>query len=112
VRRPAIRKGDYKLIGDDELYNIAEDPYETENVASEHPDIVNRLKQRLEEAGEKRYYPAENPELMDPPLPYIYGIGENNNPPKWLIEKVNRKRLDQANSWTQEETPWPQAPSN
>ncbi len=111
VRRPAIRQGDYKLIGNDELYNIAEDPYETENVASEHPEIVSRLKKRLEEAGEERYYPDEDPELMDPPLPYIYGIDENKNPPEWLIERVHRKRLEQANSWTQEETPWPQAPS-
>ncbi len=110
VRTPAIRKGDYKLVGD-ELYNIAEDPYEKNNIASDRPRVVKELKSRLEEAGEKRYYPEEDPTLMDPPLPFVYGQKENQNPPDWLIKAVKKKRLEQAENWTEEETPWPQAPS-
>jgi arylsulfatase A-like enzyme len=109
VRTPAIRKGDYKLVGD-ELYNIAEDPYEKNNIAGDHPKLVKKLKKRLQEAGEERYYPDEDPTLMNPPLPFVYGQNENQNPPEWLKKIVKQKRLEQARSWNQEQTPWPQAP--
>ena len=53
-----IRNGDWKFIEkgasyygwrdqDLQLYNIAEDPSETNNVAKDHPNIVNRLRERL-----------------------------------------------------------------
>jgi hypothetical protein len=32
-----------------ELYDLASDPYETKNLASQHPDIVSRLKEKLNE---------------------------------------------------------------
>ena len=38
-----IRQGDWKLIGDDQLYNLAADPSETNNVIGEHEDIVSEL---------------------------------------------------------------------
>jgi arylsulfatase A len=50
--RQAIRKGDWKLVRYDvfspekistELYNIAEDPSETRNIAEEKPDITKEL---------------------------------------------------------------------
>ncbi len=49
----ALRDGDWKLIvrpdKPDELYNIADDPYEKRNVARKKPDIVDRLKTILSE---------------------------------------------------------------
>ena len=109
VRPPAIRRGDYKLVGG-ELYNIAEDPYETNNIASEQPKRVERLRSRLKQAAKTRRDPAQNAPLMDPPLPYVYGKQENSDPPQWLIEKVEARRLDQAGDWSEAQTPWPQAP--
>jgi arylsulfatase A-like enzyme len=52
--RGAVRQGDWKLIwrtvlpSNVELYNIAEDPYEKNNLAAAHPDKVAAMQQRLE----------------------------------------------------------------
>jgi arylsulfatase len=54
----AVRAGDWKIIrngvdqGDPpfELYNLKDDVGEKHNVADEHPDVVDRLKQYAEEA--------------------------------------------------------------
>jgi len=52
--RAAIRQGDWKLIwrtllpSNVELYNLAQDPSEQHNVASQHPDKVATLQGRLE----------------------------------------------------------------
>lgn len=52
-RNIAVRKGDFKLVGNTgassdlsgfELYNLAADPGELENIGPQHPDIVNNLK--------------------------------------------------------------------
>lgn len=43
----AVRRGDWKLIvksGRCELYNLAEDIHEDNNLAAQHPDIVEELK--------------------------------------------------------------------
>jgi arylsulfatase A-like enzyme len=54
--RQALRKGDWKLVRYDvlipesmttELYNIAEDPSETMDLAEKHPDIVEELSQLM-----------------------------------------------------------------
>jgi arylsulfatase A-like enzyme len=51
--RGAIRKGDWKLIkiallpGKTELFNLANDPGETINVADQYPDITRDLESRL-----------------------------------------------------------------
>jgi arylsulfatase A-like enzyme len=53
--RGGLREGDWKLIWRTplpsalELYNIAEDPSETTNVADKHPDIVAELQKRIEQ---------------------------------------------------------------
>jgi arylsulfatase A-like enzyme len=53
--RAGIRQADWKLIwrtllpSSIELYNIAQDPSEKNNVAAEHPDKVARLQKRIEE---------------------------------------------------------------
>ncbi len=52
--RAAIRAGEWKLVwktllpSSVELYNIATDPGESKNVAADHPEIVARLKHRIE----------------------------------------------------------------
>jgi len=52
--RAALRQGDWKLVwrtilpSNIELYNLAEDPYEKNNLAADHPDKVAAMQQRLE----------------------------------------------------------------
>lgn len=56
----ALRYGDWKLVhngktpdkGTDELYNIKDDPYEKNNVAKDHPDIVKSLLYRIRKISE------------------------------------------------------------
>lgn len=53
VFRGAIRKGNWKLVklailpGKTELFDVANDPGETTNVADQHPDVVQDLEARL-----------------------------------------------------------------
>lgn len=115
VRRPTIRSGDFKLVGD-ELYNIADDPRETVDLAAAHPKVVTQLKARLEELGQQRpplsKVIGEEPLLMDPPLPYVYGQKENRDAPQWLRARVEAVRATQPADWAPGETPWPQAPKD
>jgi arylsulfatase A-like enzyme len=52
--RAAVRDGDWKLVwrtvlpSNVELFNLAQDPYEKNNLASAHPDRVAAMQQRLE----------------------------------------------------------------
>lgn len=52
--RGAVRQGDWKLIwrtllpSSVDLYNLAEDPSETKNLAEQHPDKVTAMQQRLD----------------------------------------------------------------
>ncbi len=56
----ALRYGDWKLVhngktldsGINELYNLIEDPYEKNNVAEEHPDIIKSLYKRMKKMSE------------------------------------------------------------
>jgi arylsulfatase A-like enzyme len=55
--RGAVRQGDWKLIWRTliptsvDLYNLAEDPYEKNNVATAYPDKVAEMQKRIEAAG-------------------------------------------------------------
>jgi arylsulfatase A-like enzyme len=109
VRIPTIRKGDYKLMGK-LLYNIKTDPYERTDIASQYPDIVQTLRTRLLEVDAERPPLGDKPLLMEPPLPYVYGIEENENPPQWLKTAVEQFRATQPQKWAPGKTPWPQAP--
>jgi arylsulfatase A-like enzyme len=61
--RGAVRQGDWKLIWRTflptsvDLYNLAADPYETNNVATAHSDIVATMQQRLEAAAKESAKP-------------------------------------------------------
>lgn len=109
VRLPTIRSGDYKLMGD-MLFDIKNDPYETTNIASDHPDLVARLSKRLKEIGDQRPALGDKTALMDPPLPYVYGQKESAEIPDWLVNHVDAIRASQPQSWEPGETPWPKAP--
>ncbi|TWU56248.1 arylsulfatase B [Rubripirellula reticaptiva] len=109
VRLPTIRRGDFKLMGD-VLYNIAKDPGEQTDVADKHPGVVQDLKQRLDKAASERPPLGDKPLLMDPPLPYVYGLDEQTNVPDWLVTAVDAVRATQPTEWAPGETPWPKAP--
>lgn len=109
VRLPTIRSGDFKLMGE-MLFNVVEDPSETTDVAAKHPEIVKRLTDKLAEAAKQRPPMGEKTLLMDPPLPYVYGIEENAKAPQWLKDIVDGIRAAQPQSWPDGTTPWPQAP--
>ena len=71
----AIRDGDWKLIefyefSDVELYNLASDPGETQNVAAKHPEQRDKLRQKLKEwqISMKASMPQPNPDY-DPARP-------------------------------------------
>jgi arylsulfatase A-like enzyme len=110
VRIPTIRSGDFKLMGE-RLYNIKADPGETTDVAAQHPDRVRAMRKRLAAVDRERPPLGDKPLLMDPPLPYVYGMQENQDPPEWLIKRVDEARAKQPKEWPAGETPWPQAPA-
>ena len=109
VRVPAIRQGGYKLVGH-ELFDLQTDPFETTDVAAAHPQIVERLKQRIKTFSDQRPPLGEMDAVMEIPLPYVYGQQENLNPPAWLVEAVEATRRKQPQSWAEGETPWPKPP--
>jgi arylsulfatase A-like enzyme len=109
VRLPTIRDGDFKLMGD-ALYNIRQDPFEQQNVASKFPELVARLQARVTAIGNERPPLGDKPLLMDPPLPFVYGLNEQDDVPAWLIKTVNEVRATQPTEWAPGETPWPKAP--
>ena len=111
VRIPTIRKGDYKLMGK-ELYNIVKDPSEKNDIAKDHPDIVKKLKARLDEVAKERPPMPSMKLLMSPAQPWVYGEAENKNCPEWVKEIVNEVRKTQPKSWAPGKTPWPQAPKD
>lgn len=111
VRLPTIRKGNYKLMGE-ELYNIKLDPSEKNDIAKEKPGIVIALKRRLAEAAAERPPMPRMDLLMSPAQPWVYGAAENANVPYWVKNAVNEVRKTQPKSWAEGKTPWPQAPKD
>ncbi len=109
VRLPTIRSGDFKLMGD-VLYNIVKDPGEQTDVAADHPELVKELAAKLKAAGDERPPLGDKLMVMDPPLPYVYGLEEQAETPEWLIKAVNDVRKTQPTEWAPGETPWPKAP--
>ena len=109
VRLPTIRRGDYKLMGD-ALYNIRRDPSEKTNIAAKRPKLVAELTARITAVGKERPPLGDKPLLMEPPLPYVYGLNEQKNVPAWLVKAVDEVRSTQPKEWAPGETPWPKAP--
>ena len=109
VRLPTLRKGQYKLMGE-MLFDIKNDQTEARDIAEQHPKIVRALKSQLAQFGDERPELGDKPLLMDPPLPYVYGLQEQHDVPKWLVEHVDAIRAKQPQEWDPGETPWPKAP--
>jgi arylsulfatase A-like enzyme len=66
VDQYSIRYGSWKLYGR-ALYDLAEDPRETRNVAPKHPDMVSFLSGHLKELVEERPV-AHLPKTAEPPV--------------------------------------------
>jgi arylsulfatase A-like enzyme len=68
--RAAIRQGDWKLVwrtmlpSSAELFNLANDPYEEENLASANPDKVAALQQRVNDLSKSAAKPLFLEEQM------------------------------------------------
>lgn len=80
IGRPApgaLRKGDYKLVGD-QLFNIRKDPYEKKDLAQRHPEKVAQMKARLKELALERRQGEEHLPIPGYP-PAVYGEEENSN---------------------------------
>ncbi len=82
--RGAVREGDWKLIWRTliptsvDLYNLAEDPYETNNVAAAHPDKVAAMQDRLNALGKESEKPLA--------LMYVAGVGLAHGKPRMASE--------------------------
>jgi len=78
--RAGIRQGDWKLIwrtlipSTVDLYNLAADPYETNNLAAANPDKVAVLEARIEALGKEA---AQSYGLM-----YIFKVGSAHGKPR------------------------------
>ncbi|MBE7466263.1 MAG: arylsulfatase [Planctomycetes bacterium] len=77
--RGAVRQGDWKLIWRTliptsvDLYNLAEDPYEANNVAAAHPDKVAAMQERINTLG------RESAKALA--LQYLAGVGLKHGKP-------------------------------
>jgi len=77
--RGAVRQGNWKLIWRSliptsvDLYNLAEDPFEKNNVAAAHPDKVAAMQERLNALGKEAAKPLA--------LIYVTGVGLKHGKP-------------------------------
>ncbi len=93
--RGAVREGDWKLVWRTllpqsvELFNLAEDPSETNNLAAAHPDIVVKLQKRLDALATgavKPLFLVDQKKLVmtnmagEPVLPTDPGYGDPDTP--------------------------------
>lgn len=108
--RAAIRQGDWKLIwrplipSTVDLYNLAQDPSETNNLAAAHPDRVAALQARIESLGKEAAKPLA--------LMYIAKVGLAHGKPLMAAEGTTNSvgTPPQAPSITDEGLAYPAAP--
>ncbi len=78
--RGGVREGDWKLIWRTliptsvDLYNLTDDPYETNNVAAAHPEKVAAMQERLNALGKESAKPLA--------LMYVAGVGLAHGKPR------------------------------
>ncbi len=90
---PAIRVGDFKLVGD-ELYNIRLDPSEKQDLAKQHADKVRAMKARLAQLGTERRPPEAHTRVAAGQL-WFYGEEENKaGVPDWVKQIVTENGED------------------
>jgi arylsulfatase A-like enzyme len=74
---PATEKPDAKPSGDGiELFNLTEDPSEKNNVASQNPDVVKRLRARYDEFAKQQVAPKAAPKAKTFRVPKVWGETE------------------------------------
>ena len=89
--RGAVRQGDWKLIWRTliptsvDLYNLAEDPYEKNNLAAAHPDKVAAMQERLNALGKESAKPLA--------LIYVASVGLAHGKPIIASEKGKPQTL-------------------
>ena len=77
--RAALRQGDWKLVWQTtlpsrvELFDLAQDPGEQHDVAAKHPEVVSRLKQRIEELSREAVAPLIMGEAFGAVKPALFG---------------------------------------
>lgn len=82
--RGAVRQGDWKLIWRTliptsvDLYNLADDPYEKNNLAAAHPDKVAPMQDRLNALGKESAKPLA--------LMYVGSVGLAHGKPRMASE--------------------------
>jgi arylsulfatase A-like enzyme len=93
-----LRQGDWKFIEKGasyyqwpeqplQLYNIRQDPYEKNNVAAQHPELVEKMRARL--AYHRQFArQEEKPERIPIGKPDTYGEEENAKYGAWVREKT------------------------
>lgn len=91
--RAAMRQGDWKIVWRTliptsvDLYNLAEDPYEKNNVAAAHPDKVAAMQSRIESLGKEAAKPLA--------LIYVGKVGLAHGKPLLGSESdMNRSKAD------------------
>lgn len=90
---PALRVGDFKLVGD-ELYNIRVDPAEKADLAAQHPNKVRAMKDRLAQLGKERRTPEPHHRVTEGKL-LLYGEEENKaGIPDWVKQAVAASNAD------------------
>jgi arylsulfatase A-like enzyme len=93
--RGGVRQGDWKLIWRTliptsvDLYNLAEDPYEKNNVAAAHPDKVAAMQERLNALGKESAKPLA--------LVYVASVGLAHGKPRMASEGGHDPALVEGN---------------
>ena len=77
----------WRLVGENELYDLSKDPGQKQNIASSNPDILKKMRDHYE-----KWWAAIAPQV-DNPVAIIVGSEKENvvsiNSNEWLAESVN-----------------------
>jgi len=90
----AIQNSRFTLVNNEELYDLEKDPGETNNVISEHPEVVSQLREEYDQWWEDTLPMMVNESARaTPPFPFLelylkqYGI----------ISEERQKRINESN---------------
>jgi len=67
-QRCAVRTARWEFVNNSELYDMQTDPYETKNVAAEHPDVISRLRRAYDQ-----WWTKTLPLMVNENAPYASG---------------------------------------
>jgi len=75
-KKKAAKKANVNPADTVELFNLADDPNETTNLAEKHSDKVSQLRSRLDEFARQAVPPKSAPKAADFQSPKVWGEGE------------------------------------